>query len=321
MATSRIGLVTCSDLSRYFPSAEHPLITHDDLAVVRALQAVGHSVEPLVWGADPVETARDFDLLILRSTWDYMDSPSLQKAFRHWLAQLAQTPLAVENHPALMLWNLDKHYLRDLADHGLSVVPTQFIEDGESPNWDELFRDWGRLVLKPCVSAAAVDTFRFGDLAEAQRFPFATMRQGRDFMVQPFLSEVMDRGEYSLIFIEGQLTHAVLKRPQQGHWLVQDERGGSVFSQEAPAEVQTLAQQAAKALVQVAQQVTGEATGPLYARIDIIPCTSGPLLSEVELIEPELFFLERTPQGPRPCATTIEVFCRAVERRLAKGKA
>jgi hypothetical protein len=138
-------------------------------------------------------------------------------------------------------------------------------------------------------------------------------------MVQPFLPEVLSEGEWSLVFIDGLYSHAVHKRPAAGSWLVQDELGGSVESAVPPEEVRAAAIVAFERIVPAlekrgaAEQV---AKGPLlYGRVDVIPTASGPLVSELELIEPELFFLQRTARGPLPLKRAIDAFCAGVERR------
>lgn len=50
---------------------------------------------------------------------------------------------------------------------------------------------------------------------------------------------------------------------------------------------------------------------PLYTRVDVLR-EADPLLGELEMIEPELFFLQRLPDGVRPHTPTIEAFCQAL---------
>jgi glutathione synthase/RimK-type ligase-like ATP-grasp enzyme len=305
---SRIAFVTCADLSGYFPSAKNPLLTHDDQVAADALVARGHQVEPLIWGTAPEEIRRaGFDFLIIRSCWDYMDSVESRKAFMAWIDVCDAAGLPMQNPPALLRWNLDKHYLADLQSAGVPIVPTRFVEPGEGLDLAALFEAQGPLVLKPCISAAAVDAFLFEDSVQARDFDFDGMRKERTFMLQPFLTEVLSEGEWSLVFIAGKFTHALLKRPADGDWRVQDERGGSVFSAEPPDGVLACAQAAMERL----PACCGTEGSPLYARVDVLRAAD-PLLGELEMIEPELFFLQRLPGGVQPHAPTIEAFCRAL---------
>jgi glutathione synthase/RimK-type ligase-like ATP-grasp enzyme len=311
----KIGFITCADLSRYFPSAHNPLLTHDDQAAADALATRGHDVLPVVWGA-PAEqlVAGGLDLLVIRSPWDYMDSRGNATGFLAWLEALERAGLRVQNPLSVVRWNLDKHYLADLAQRGVPTVPTRYLPANAPVDLHALRDELGELVLKPCISAAAKDTFRLAERAEVEALirgeggapPLEALRAGRDFMVQPFLSEVQDAGEWSLVFFEGVYSHAVLKRPASGNWLVQDELGGSVVSgdpRQAVRRVATLALAAAT-------------PAPLLCgRVDVIPIAAGELVSELELIEPELFFLRRTERGPLPDDAALEAFCAGLERR------
>ncbi len=308
-----IGFVTCADLSRYFPSAAEPLLTHDDLVAAEALRARGYRVEPVVWGTPVARLAGRFALLVVRSPWDYMDSAANRAAFVGWLGALEAAGLAVQNPLPLVRWNLDKHYLRELADQGVAVVPSRFVDAGQPADLLALSRELRSeaIVVKPCISAAAHDTFLLAGERQVSAFDFDRLRRGRDFIVQPFIDAVREAGEWSVVFIDGQPVHAVLKRPPAGGWLVQDELGGSVVSGEPPGPVAVLAHHAAARI----------RPSPLYARVDVIDADE-PLVSEIELVEPELFFLARTLDGePRPALPVIEAFCAAIERRLAAAVA
>lgn len=300
-----IGFVTASDLSRYFPSPTDPLLTHDDAVMKRVLVAAGHSVVPVVWGTDP-RLLVAFDVLIVRSPWDYMDSDENRRGLFEWLRAVAGLGIRLENDLRWLLWNSDKIYLSELADLGVPVVPTRFlgVTDAADTAWlGSYFKANGPFVLKPSVSAAARDTFLIEGPDAAQYLSsangkvegdFSDWRGSRTFMLQPFLPEIKTRGEWSLVYFDGLFSHAVHKRPADGAWLVQDELGGSVLSAEPPAAVFTVAEQGVRALAKV-----GERLGiglPLYLRIDVIEAessTRGPLIGELEMIEPELFFLTR----------------------------
>jgi hypothetical protein len=138
-------------------------------------------------------------------------------------------------------------------------------------------------------------------------------------MVQPFLPEVREQGEWSLVFIDGVYSHAVHKRPAAGNWLVQDELGGSVESAVPPGGVREAAIDTFERIAPALEKRGGAdhalAAPLLYGRVDVIPTGSGPLVSELELIEPELFFLQRTASGPLPLQRAIDAFCAGVERR------
>jgi len=81
-------------------------------------------------------------------------------------------------------------------------------------------------------------------------------------------------------FIGGQFSHAVLKRAKPGEFRVQAEWGGLTDAAPPPAG---LLEEAERALSRAPSET-------LYARADLVEASEGPLLMELELVEPELFF-------------------------------
>lgn len=326
MAT--IGFITCSDLSRFFPDPEEPIFTHDDRVAAEALRARGHTVVSVVWGVEP---RSPLDVAVVRSPWDYQDSPEKSAAFFAWLERLsARVP--VQNPLPLLRWNLDKRYLRDLEGVGVPIVPTEFFGPERKLERSELAARAAThpIVLKPAVSAASRDTFLIDGPASAERLvahhgeipaevDLDTWRGERTFLIQPFLPEIRERGEWSVVFLDGELSHAVLKRPAVGGWWVQDELGGSVVSAEPPAAIAAAAAHAFSGL----RSLPVASGGVLYARVDLIEARppgahiATPLVSEVELVEPELFFKRREPGGqPSSNERALSLFVRGVEARL-----
>lgn len=197
------------------------------------------AAEPVVWG----RSLARYDAAVLRSTWDYHRKP---EAFAKWVR--AQKNLL--NGAKVVLWNMDKSYLKAL---GVPIVPTVWVP-----------REWKEVVLKPTVSAGAWRTQRLA---------------GGGLMIQPFLPEVQRNGEWSLIYIAGRFSHAVLKRPRRGDFRVQSDFGGSVEA--ARPSPKTL-----RAAERALSSVPGRW---LYARVDGFLIKGRFLLSEIELIEPSLF--------------------------------
>jgi glutathione synthase/RimK-type ligase-like ATP-grasp enzyme len=265
----RIGFVTCR---------AWPAISESDAGVARALAGRGVRVEPLAWneaGADPAR----FDGLVLRSCWDYHDAP---EAFLAWIGRLEAAGARVWNSPAMVRWNLDKRYLLSLGDKGVPIPETVILADDGADlaaAMDE--RGWRRAVVKPLVSASA----HGATLVERQRVDevVAILAAGairRPVMLQPFLDEIATRGEWSVVVIDGEPTHAVLKHPAPHDFRVQPRLGGRAEPAEPPAPVLTAARRALAL-------AGGE---PLYARVDLVETDRDVLLMELELIEPGLFF-------------------------------
>jgi glutathione synthase/RimK-type ligase-like ATP-grasp enzyme len=319
MGKQRIGFVTSDEttLRGYFPTTaepelipSEPPLTPDDQLAVDALRALGFSVEPVIWGCDLSEILEQLDAIVIRSPWDYMDSPESRSRFMAWITALEHTRLRIFNPPGLMRWLLDKHYLQDFESVGIPIVPTQFYSRGESLSLAEQFAKHGQLVVKPCISASGAGLTHITSLeqAEALQSAIASQLSQADLMVQPFIPEIRTRGEWSLIFIGRQYSHSVHKKPGQHSILVQAEKGGSLVLDAQPAQdIVEFAQQVFSRLTQAYAQTRQSGIHPddiLYLRIDILETADGLKLSECEGVEPELFFRAR-PESAERFATAL----------------
>jgi glutathione synthase/RimK-type ligase-like ATP-grasp enzyme len=244
-----------------------------------ALAGVGLTVEPVAWTAADALSA--FDLVLPLVAWGY------HLDYRRWLALLDRAEAEgwrMINPPALLRWSSDKAYLAELADRGVATVPTLAVEACCDADLEEARRRFGSdwLVIKPPVSASATGTHRLGpndDLPADSR--------GKPMIVQPLIEEIARTGEFSLMLFDGELSHAVVKRPRPGDFRVQPHLGGVTLPATAPPGAERLAKQALAA-------APAHAT---YARVDIVPDDDGVLrIMEMELIEPALF-LEHAPDG------------------------
>ncbi len=264
----------------------------DAPALAAALAARGISSEPCVWD-DPSVAWAAFDLVIVRSTWDY---PRQRDAFVAWAERLPR----VLNPAAVLRWNTDKRYLADLAAAGVPTVPTIFAGPGDEvalPDWDEF-------VIKPAISVGSADTARWRrgpDDAAALAHLRALQASGRTAMLQPYLSAVDASGESALLYLGGEFSHSALKGPllQAGQQPIPLEIGGDYDARE-----QISPREATFAELAVADQalaaVPGGASGLLYARVDLLPGADGrPVVLELELTEPSLFLWTAPGSAPR----------------------
>jgi hypothetical protein len=105
-----------------------PELQPDDRVAAAALERRGCVVDAAVWNDDAVDWSA-FDVVVLRSCWDYHDAPA---RFRGWLDRLADTRVTLCNPQPTVRWNLDKRYLGELAALGLSITPTAFPDPGAS---------------------------------------------------------------------------------------------------------------------------------------------------------------------------------------------
>ncbi len=306
---SRIGLVTSQPekLRDYFPTAgepdfvpTEPPFAPDDQILVDELRRHGHSVVPVIWGCDTTALAATTDRLVIRSPWDYTDSDAQRERFLHWIANLDQAGVAVDNHPRLMTWLMDKRYLKDLEAAGVPIVPTQVVAQGERMDLRAPFDAMGPLIVKPCVSAAGVGLELLDSWAAVAAFQaqFEARCRKQGYLVQPFVPEIQMRGEWSLVYLGGTCSHAAHKRPAAGKILVHAEQGGTVRFVEPPAAVRAvgdlvLARLPVAFALRAGKHDSDIRFPPLYLRVDVIESAEGPLVSECEGVEPELFFRAR----------------------------
>jgi glutathione synthase/RimK-type ligase-like ATP-grasp enzyme len=255
-----------------------PGLSDDDRLAVEELACRGAEVEPAVWD-DPGVYWSHFDSVVLRSSWDYHLKLS---SFLDWLDRLEREGVPLWNPAAVVRANVDKGYLVDLASAGVPVVPTVRVEKESRANLAEILdeRGWTDAVIKPAVSASAFRTWRISHIqAAAEQSTFEELLAASPVLVQPFLQEIQTRGEWSIIFLGGEYSHAVLKRPRPGDFRVQEHLGGSSLP-EAPGP----------GLIAQARAVVEKIPGPwLYARVDGVETDAGLLLMELELTEPSLF--------------------------------
>ena len=188
------------------------------------------------------------------------------------------------NTESIIRWNIDKHYLKDLQNKGIHCTPTLFIEKGSLGTLAELHEqtNWENMVLKPVISGAARHTYKLDPQnLYLHESIFNRLIQKEALMLQPFQKNIVEKGELSLILIDGKFTHAVLKIAKKGDFRVQDDFGGTVLKYKPNSEEIEFAETAVKACE----------TMPIYARVDMFTDNNGQLaLSELELIEPELWF-------------------------------
>jgi glutathione synthase/RimK-type ligase-like ATP-grasp enzyme len=270
-----------------------PELTDDDRLAADALRERGVEVHPVVWNALDVAWTR-FDLSVIRSTWDYPDHPS---AYARWVESFLPEPIRLWNPPRVVLATLDKRYLIDLAEQGVNVVATLAVPARAVPSLRALIdcHGWDEVVIKPTISASARGTWRSRRATAAEdQARFAEQGRLHDLLVQPFCSEIVTRGEWSLVFFGGEYSHAVLKRPALGDFRVQRHFGGTPAAAKPPAR-----------LVEQAAAILRRAGAPLlYARVDGIERDDDFILMELEVNEPHLF-LGSSPGAPARFADAI----------------
>jgi glutathione synthase/RimK-type ligase-like ATP-grasp enzyme len=256
------------------------ILTEEGL-LIKALEKHGLTVIRKDW-AD-----LDFDwsstkCAIFRSTWDYFDR---FEEFETWLDNVEGETMFI-NPISQIKWNIDKHYLSELADKGIRIVQTVFIKKGENDSLSSLIRKtgWEDVILKPTVAGAARHTYKLDaqNIADYESI-FSELIAKEDMMLQPFQHSIAIKGEVSFMVMGGKFTHAILKKAKSGDFRVQDDFGGTVHNYDATPEEIAFTENVIKACEPL----------PFYGRVDVMWNNDDQLaVSEVELIEPELWFRE-----------------------------
>ncbi len=271
-------------------------LVDDDVLLVEALARRGLRAQSRDWD-DPDADWGGYRMCLIRSAWDYFFR---LEEFLAWTRRAAALT-RLENNVELVAWNADKRYLAELAGRGVPVIDTAFVDPGEETTLANVLgeRSWRNAVVKPAVDGGAKRLFAVSGGATPQaEAAFGELLSIGAVLVQPFLDSVVEGGELSLFLIDGELTHAVLKRPGARDFRVQPEWGGSAQAI-APASRDI---QAVEAVVEALERA------PLYARVDLVHDGGRPLLMELEVIEPRMF-LTLAPSA-------AERFADAIARRL-----
>jgi hypothetical protein len=259
---SRVAIAT----SLHVEDPDWPLLAE-------ALEAAGVHADLVVWDNPSIEWGH-YDLVVLRSTWDYA---SRRAEFLTW----AKGVKHLHNPYPVVEYSSDKHYLADLEKHGLAIIPSHFCNVGKKPR----FFDDVDFVVKPTVGAGSMDAARYTPTEHDQALEHVKRlhAQGRDVLLQPYVNSVDTLGERALIFVDGLYSHAMTKGAMLNvteldrSWLFRREQM-SLASGELDA-------------IDVAKKVleTKGFAHLLYARVDLVATIHGWWVMELELVEPSLF--------------------------------
>ena len=266
------------------------LIAHPNLPKEAVL-----SLQPVAWD-DPTVVWDSFAAIVLQSPWNY-HHPGITGRFLAWAQSLAHRPLW--NPYDVIRWNIDKAYVREALQRfpALSAIPSVWFDPADRPNIADVMRrqGWNSAILKPRVGASGFQIEVIDSPDDAKRLHDALQhRIARDGgILQPFLPQVVESGEWSLIFLRDRhhtlsFSHAVLKHPASGAFLVQ--KGWKEML--APPDA---ALQMACDWLDAASAITDSSL--LYARVDGVMVGDRFLLMELELMEPGLSLAAAGPNG------------------------
>jgi hypothetical protein len=276
-------------------AAEFPALDEDGPALLAALANQGVDAEPAVWSDGGVDWSA-YDLVVVRSTWDYH---LRRDEFLAWASSVARDTRLL-NPVDVLAWNTDKTYLRTLHEAGLPVVPTQWLSPGDTfavPDFDGS----GEYVVKPAVSAGSKDTNRYrcgehDDLAAVHAREL--LDAGRTVMVQPYLDAVDTAGETALLYFSDTFSHAIRKGPLLT--AAMEPMAGAYKEETIGVRVPSAAERhTAEQVLDVLADVAPAARNDLlYSRVDLVPGPDGaPVLLELELTEPSMFLVHDGGSG------------------------
>ena len=279
---SKIAFLACPTTLPGSPQRRADAFEHDLLFDALNAGLAGRAeLTAIDWRA-PLEQLALFDIAYLGTPWDYTEA---KDEFLGRLDALEAAGVRVFNPVAVIRWNADKLYLKELEERGAPSIPTLWPEAPNAADVTAAFTRFGtdRVVVKRRIGAGAIGQDSF-TLASP---PPADWRMDQPAMIQPFLPAIQSEGELSFIFVSGQLSHALIKRAAQGDYRIQSLYGGTeVPLNPAPAD---------RAAAEAVMAMLPFEAPPLYARIDMVRLESGQLaVIEAELIEPYLY----PEQGP-----------------------
>ncbi|NML70094.1 hypothetical protein HHL23_09825 [Chryseobacterium sp. RP-3-3] len=252
-------------------------VTNDeDADLLNFLTDKGLNVVPAIWNDDHIDW-NSFNVAIIKSPWDYHNH---LPEFLNWLNKLEKLNIKVLNPVEIIQWNSNKKYLKDIAQNGLPVIASEYLDKGSA--FDDRFFDLfgtDQLVVKPCVSAGAQNTLTLNKNNLKERTEeIGELLKAEDYIVQPFVEEIKN-GEWSFLFFNGQYSHCSLKTPKKDDFRVQHYHGGTIsYPTPNPLHIE-----------QAGQYLKSLPQSTLYARVDGVLINNSFELMELELIEPYLF--------------------------------
>jgi len=244
--------------------------------LLAASHARGADADIVVWDDPSVDWA-SFDVVVVRSCWDYV---ARRDEFLAWATSVP----SLQNVPEILRWNTDKTYLQQLQAHGVPIIETRWdVAPGDDIG---SYAEW---VVKPTISAGSRDTARWTTADEVYAHSAELVAAGRHSMTQPYISSVDEHGETAMLYLGGTFSHAIRKGPllRRGEGVDQDrDSREAITPREATAAQRELSEQ----VLAATGAILGLSAPPLYARIDLVAADDGsPLLIELELTEPSLF--------------------------------
>lgn len=284
---THIAILRCGKLPSFvtweLPNLDE--LFEEDNLLLHGFESQGFRAQPVVWNQPNIDWSQ-FDIALIRSTWDYLDE---QKQFLEVLSQIEASSCRLFNPLAAVRWNIDKHYLFDLEKWGVPIIPTYLASHVEMGELHKMFveNQWQTVILKPTVGLGGSHSYQV-PLHELDKtlVMLRTSQPGHEYLIQPFIKEVVTEGEWSFVYFNRQLSHVLLKKPASNDYRVQGIYGGTVHSAEPQSHD----------LVQAEAVIAQLPFDLLYARLDFVRVEGHLAVIEVELIEP-IFSFNLVPES------------------------
>ena len=285
-----IGIVSCD---KWINKLE------EDKNLQNALKDIGINANIISW-QQPLD--KKYDLLILRSIWGYQDH---YEEFKKWLLNVKNNNIQILNNVDMVLDNIKKDIqFKILKSNNIDCIDTKFItkENLSDATIEE------HAVVKPSISGSGENTFIISEdesvknsikKTDVTRIYRPILNDECLLMVQPFIKEIND-GEYSCIFIDGKLTHVMLRFPNIFH----DKKRPYLVS-DIPKCVYNLARKV---------EQLEEFKGYLYMRVDMVVVNNESKIMEVELTDPDL--LTKYIEDNQVKKNAINTFANSIKRRV-----
>lgn len=284
---TRIAILRCGKLPSFvtweIPNLDE--LFEEDNILIRGFEARGFEASAVVW-TDPSVDWNQYDIALIRSTWDYLDE---QERFLQVLAQIEASSCRLFNLLEAVRWNIDKRYLLELEKWGVPIIPTYLASEIEAGTLPGMFveKGWQAVILKPTVGLGGSYSQRVPSEELTSTLTALRDNQPRhEYLIQPFIEDVVREGEWSFVYFNRQLSHVLLKKPAPNDYRVQGIYGGTI----QPAAPQT------RDLLQAEAVMAKLPFDVLYARLDFVRVNGLLSIIEVELIEP-IFSFNLVPES------------------------
>jgi len=283
----RVAVLRCNALPSFvtWPIPNVAELFADDRLLIAEFAERGVEASSVVWG-DPNTDWNQYDLALIRSTWDYIDE---RARFLTVLSEIEASSCRLFNPLDAVRWNSDKGYLFDLNDWDVPIVPTLRVSTTDLARVEDTVarEGWRSAVVKPTIGAggSAVRRVAAAEIGCALE-QLAAQHPQHEFLAQSLVESVITEGEWSFIFIDGEVSHVLLKKPAAGDYRAHGIYGGTI---ESAAPHRDDLRHARAMLERLPFDL-------LYARLDLVRVNGRLAVMELELVEPMLYF-NLVPEG------------------------